>query len=550
MEIEKKWWKEEVIYQIYPRSFQDSNGDGIGDIKGIISRLDYLQSLGVDIIWLGPVYQSPNDDNGYDISDYYSIHPEFGTMADFDELLKGLKDRNMKLIMDLVVNHTSDEHQWFKDSRSSEESPYRDFYFWRKAKNGRPPNNWLSFFGGPAWKYDSTTDSYYLHLFTEKQPDLNWENPQVRKEIDNIMNFWLERGIDGFRMDVISLISKRLPFEEAEFTGFGDLVQRYYANGPRVHEYINDMYNNVLGRYDIMTVGEGPGITSEKGLDYVGHDRKELSMIFHLDHMFLGFGPKGRFDPVPYNWNDIKRIFREWHDAMGESGWVSIFLDNHDFPRMVSRFGNDTAYRVESAKLLAMLILTMKGTPCIYQGSEIGMTNMSFQSIKECRDVETLNFHDKFTAEGMSEEAFLNLANSYGRDNVRTPVQWDAAPFGGFSQKQPWINVNPNYKDINVEAAMGDVHSVYWFYRELLRLRKESKVLQYGEWKEYEPSSPDLYIYTRRLDDREMRVVLNHTDREIGLDSQMIEGYNYIFGNYEGRSEMVMHPWECRLYTN
>lgn len=541
-----KWWKEQVIYQIYPRSFKDSNGDGIGDIPGIIEKLDYLKDLGVDIIWLGPVYPSPNDDNGYDVSDYRDIHPEFGTMADFDRLLTSLHDKGMKLIMDLVVNHSSDEHKWFQESRQSRDNPYRDFYIWKKGKNGGPPNNWTSFFEGSAWKYDEKTDEYFLHLFTQKQPDLNWENPVVRAEIFDIVRFWLDKGIDGFRMDVISLISKRLDFEDTPYENFVDTIKHIYSNGPRVHEFIQEMYGKVLSHYDVMTLGEGPGISKTQGLQYVGHDRGELDMIFHLDHMFLGFGPGGRFDQVPYNLKAVKNVFKEWYDAMGASGWISIFLDNHDFPRMVSRFGNDQQYRVESAKLLAMLVLTMRGTPCIYQGSEMGMTNVRFGSIDDFRDVETLNFHKALLKNGMPESEFLRLANANGRDNVRTPMQWSDARHGGFTTGTPWIDVNPNYTEINVEKVLRDEHSIYFFYQHLLSLRKGNEALIYGTFEDLSEGASDLFIYQRSTQEERYTIVLNFSDHENEASLSSDPG-PLILSNYDP-VKTSLQPWEARLY--
>ncbi len=548
MLVQKKWWKEEVIYQIYPRSFQDSNGDGIGDIPGIISRLDYLKDLGVDIIWLGPVYKTPNDDNGYDISNYYEIEPEFGTMDDFDHLLKGLKERGMRLVMDIVLNHSSDEHEWFEQSRESKDNAFRDYYIWKEGNDGLPPNNWLSFFGGSAWEYDQQTDEYYLHLFTKKQPDLNWENPELRRKLYDIMLFWLDKGIDGFRMDVISLISKRQDFAYANFKSFGQLVETTYANGPRVHEFIQEMYTEVLARYDVMTVGEGPGITKDVGLDYVGADRAELNMIFHLEHMFLGFGPRGRFDPVPYNWDDIKMIIRDWDDAMGEQGWISVFLDNHDFPRMVSRFGNDHTFRIESAKMLAMMVLTLKGTPCIYQGSEIAMTNVQFNSIDQFRDIETINFYKEFSGEGMSDQEFIELANQYGRDNVRTPMQWDATAHGGFSTCDPWIAVNPNYREINVLNAKEDPDSVYYFYKALLEIRKKSTALKYGKWQELNQSDSNVYVYTREAENEKLLIVLNHSDNLAMFEYSAIEQCQILLSNYKNSDSRQLKAWECRLY--
>jgi len=548
MNIQKKWWKEQVIYQIYPRSFKDSSGDGIGDIPGIISKLDYLKELGVDIIWLSPIYESPNDDNGYDISDYYKIHPEFGTMHDFDALLNGLHDRDMKLIMDLVVNHSSDEHEWFEKSKSSTDNEYRDYYFWKPGKNNGPPNNWKSFFGGSAWEFDKQTGEYYLHIFTKKQPDLNWENEKLRNDIYRILEFWLEKGVDGFRMDVIPLISKRLEFEDSTQSTFGKVVQEVYSNGPRVHEFINEMYERVLSKYDVMTVGEGPGISKDVGLKYVGHDRGELNMIFHLDHMFLGFGPKGRFDQLPYNWKDIKKIFQEWYDAMNTSGWVSIFLDNHDFVRMVSRFGNDKEFRVESSKLLAMLVLTMRGTPCIYQGSEIGMTNVKFDSLEDFRDVETLNFYNEFVAAGMSPHKFIDIANNHGRDNVRTPIQWTDSDNGGFTKGKPWINVNPNFNQINVASALKNKQSIFYFYKELLHFRKNTPALIYGDWKVVDQDSENIYMYTRILNESGYLIVLNHSDKHSPIDLYEFPAKLLVMSNYNNRMKEVLLPWECRIY--
>ncbi len=546
MTLVKKWWKEQVIYQIYPRSFQDSNDDGIGDLRGIISRLDYLKDLGVDIIWLCPIYDSPNDDNGYDISNYYDIHPEFGTMADFDELLAGLHARGMKLIMDLVVNHSSDEHEWFEESRKSKDNPYRDYYFWRPGKNGGPPNNWNSIFGGSAWEYDAHTDEYYLHLFTKKQPDLNWENPKVRQGVKDILRFWLDKGINGFRMDVIPCISKDLDFPDTDIDDFNRVIAEVYANGPKVHTYLNELYESVIQEYDVMTVGEGPGISTAVCLDYVGHDRGELDMIFHLEHMFLGHGPLGKFDPIPFSWEDIKVIFRRWDKAVGDSGWISVFLDNHDFPRMVSRFGNDKDFRTESAKLLAMMVLTLRGTPCIYQGSEIGMTNVHFDKLEDYRDVETYNVHKEFQERGVSTEDFVKLVHDNGRDNVRTPMQWDDSLHAGFSGGDPWIRINPNYKQINVVADKAKQDSIFGFYKKLLAYRKQYKTFAYGVWDEFKGLSENLFVYTR-TDDEQFLVVLNHSEEHESIEFEL-EGYHLELRNLENKMETVLLPWEARLY--
>ncbi|MDA9773469.1 alpha-glucosidase [Saprospiraceae bacterium] len=543
----KIWWKEQVIYQIYPRSFNDSNDDGIGDLPGIIEKLDYLKELGVDIIWLSPIYESPNDDNGYDISDYYKIHPEFGSMADFDTLLAGLHERGMKLIMDLVVNHTSDEHNWFEESRKSKDNPYRDYYFWKPGKDGGPPNNWKSFFGGSAWQYDALTDEYFLHLFTKKQPDLNWENPMVREDVYDVLKFWCDKGIDGFRMDVIPLISKRLDFSDTTLDSFNEVVAQVYSNGPKVHEYIHAMYERVLKHYDVMTVGEGPGITKDVGLKYVGHDRGELNMIFHLDHMFLGHGPRGKFDPVEYNWQDIKELFLEWDEAMGDSGWISIFLDNHDFPRLVSRFGNDKEYRVESAKLLAMLVLTLRGTACIYQGSEIGMTNVNFADISDYRDVETHNFHAEFTSEGMKSRDFLDLVAQHGRDNVRTPIQWNSDIHAGFTDGKPWIGVNPNFNEINVVADRKSDVSIYKWYQQLLAYRKLNKTLVYGKWTVIDQDSDDLYVYERSDEDEHYYIVLNHSNNKNSFNLAL-SNHKLELQNVTNTAVSELEPWEARLY--
>ena len=376
--MNKVWWKESVVYQIYPRSFKDANNDGIGDLKGIVQKIDYIRNLGVDVIWLCPIYKSPNDDNGYDISDYTDIMAEFGTMDDFDELLKAAHDRGLKIIMDLVVNHTSDEHPWFLASRKSKDNPYRDYYYWRKGSNGSAPNNWQSFFKGSAWEPDKNSEEYYLHLFSKKQPDLNWENPAVRQEVHNLMKFWLDKGIDGFRMDVIPLISKNIHFPDTDYKKFYDVIEHVYANGPRVHEFLREMHEKVLSKYDIMTVGEGPGVTPDNANLYVGCNRKELNMIFHFGHLYLGSGKNGKYDVAPWNLQEFKNIFNIWDKALAGDGWNSIFLGNHDFSRIVSRFGNDVQYRKESAKLLAMLLLSMRGTVFLYQGDEIGMTNVAF----------------------------------------------------------------------------------------------------------------------------------------------------------------------------
>ncbi|MEO0777914.1 MAG: alpha-glucosidase [Bacteroidota bacterium] len=550
--MKKTWWKESVIYQIYPRSFNDSNGDGVGDLRGIIEKLDYLQELGIDIVWLSPIYQSPNDDNGYDISDYYGIMDEFGTMADFDELLAGIHQRGMKLLMDLVVNHSSDEHAWFEASRQSKDNPYRDYYFWRPGKNGGPPNNWQSFFGGSAWRYDPLTEEYFLHLFTKKQPDLNWENPRVRQDIYRMMRFWLDKGVDGFRMDVIPLISKRLDFADVDHDDFGRIVEEVYANGPRVHEFLQEMHEEVLRHYDIMTVGEGPGIGTVEAPLYVGEGRRELNMIFHFGHMFIDMGKGGRLDVVPFDLVAFKRIFTDWHHAMGEHSWINVYLDNHDFSRMVSRFGNDGKYRVASAKLLALLLLTMRGTPCIYQGSEIGMTNVAFPSLDDYRDVEIRNAIDKCRAEGGDEEALLRAIQHAGRDNARTPIQWDASPQAGFTTApEPWIKVNPNYPEINAAAVVADPNSIYYTYRDLLALRKQHPTLIYGDYRIVAAEHPQLFAYYRFAEAGEYFVALHFGEAAaLNFPRPEGEGWDLLWGNELRPADLFgpLRAWEARLY--
>ena len=550
METTKKWWKESIIYQIYPRSFKDSNGDGIGDLEGIISKLDYLQYLGVDILWICPVYDSPNDDNGYDIRDYYTIGREFGDMETFDRLLEGLHDRGMKLMMDLVLNHTSDEHEWFVQSKSSTDNPYRDYYYWHKPVDGVAPTNWPSFFAGNVWEWDENTQEYYLHLFSRKQPDLNWENPSVRAEIQKIVAYWMDKGVDGFRLDVIPLISKRLPFENTVLTRFNDIVREVYSNGPRVHEFIRELNEKILAGKDVVTVGEGPGITTVTGPLYVNEDRRELDMIFHLDHMFLGYGEGGRFDPVPYSLYDIKKIITDWDTSIGSKGWISIFMDNHDFPRMVSRFGNDREYREQSAKLLATMIMSLRGTPCIYQGSEIAMANVVYTSLEDFDDVETKNFYIQMMAQGMKDEDFIKLANQYGRDNARTPMQWDDTEQGGFTSGNPWLKLNPDYKQWNVSSALGQSNSVLQFYRSMIKFRKDHAVLSYGSYRDLLPAHPYLFVYLREQNDDLLIVALNFSDDEQLLDLDIdLSVYSIAIDNYYIKAfEGAMRPWQAIIF--
>lgn len=546
--MKKTWWKEAIVYQIYPRSFNDSNNDGIGDIPGVIQKLDYIKSLGIDVIWLCPVYKSPNDDNGYDIADYRNIMDEFGTMADFDELLAGIHERGMKLVMDLVVNHSSDEHAWFEESRKSKDNPYRDYYIWRPGKNGGPPTNWQGFFGGSTWEYDETTDEYYLHLFTTKQPDLNWENPKVRKEVQDIVKYWFDKGVDGFRMDVISLISKRPAFADVSTDDLENVIENVYANGPRIHEFLNELNQEVLSKYDIMTVGEGPGITLDHGLNYVGEDRDELNMVFHFDHMFLDMGTGGKFDPIPYSLVEFKDIFTRWDENLRDKGWGSIFLGNHDFPRIVSRFASDGEHREKAAKLLATMLMTMRGTPYVYQGDEIGMTNVAFESPEDYRDVETLNYFRFLEAEGKDPKDYLHNVHKMGRDNARTPIQWSDETNGGFSEATPWIKSNPNYSEINVASQEDDPDSVLNYYRSMIAFRKANSYLVYADYESIQNDHEQVYAYRRWDDKHEVLVVLNFSSEEVVFDAGRSAG-KLLKSNYaDASADFKLRPWEAKVF--
>ncbi|MCZ8069068.1 MAG: alpha-glucosidase [Bacteroidota bacterium] len=539
------WYKHAVVYQIYPRSFKDSNGDGVGDLQGIISKIDYIKSLGVDAVWLNPIYKSPNDDGGYDISDYYAIQPEFGTMADFDELLAKLHDRGIKLIMDLVLNHSSDEHPWFEQSKKSKDNPYRDYYFWRDGKNGGPPNNWPSFFGGSAWEKDEATNQYYLHLFSRKQPDLNWENPRLREEVNMLMKFWLDKGVDGLRLDVISAISKRTDFPNTDTKDFNDTIRKYYANGPRLKEFIAEARAKVWNHYNVMTVGEGPGITPQNAVDYLD-EKNGLNMIFHFGHMFMDQGPGGRFDPIPWSLKDFKQIFKTWHDAFAKQGWGSVFLGNHDFPRMVSRWGNDKEYWEASSKLLITLLLSMRGTPFIFQGDEIGMTNTTLRSVADSRDIETHNGWEVAQKKGMDENTFLKRANQSGRDNARTPMQWTSGPFGGFSQVEPWMATNENASNINVENQSNTAHSILYYFQEMVKVRHLHKVLSVGTYHPITEGSEELFAFWRNLNQQQMLVLLNFSDGI--LKFQVPAGAKKVIGNYESGMVNELRPWEAIVY--
>ena len=514
--MNRTWWKEAVVYQIYPRSFMDSDGDGIGDLQGIISRLDYLKYLGIDVIWMSPVYKSPNDDNGYDISDYRAIMDEFGTMEDFDELLAKAHERGIRIVMDLVVNHTSDEHKWFMESRKSKDNEYRDYYIWREGKNAQtPPNNWGSCFGGPAWQYDEATDMYYLHLFSKKQPDLNWDNPKVRQEVFDMMTWWCDKGIDGFRMDVISMISKTKEMPDGEGIGLYGDFSPYCVHGPNVHKYLQEMNEKVLSKYDIMTVGETAGVTTELAKQYAGENTHELDMVFQFEHV-EGDGKYGKWTDEKLPLTTLKKTLSRWQVDLYGQAWNSLFWDNHDQPRAVSRFGDDRPqYREVSAKMLATCLHMLQGTPYIYQGEELGMTNYPFTSPDDFRDIESINAYKEWCADGtLSHEVFWPCITFKSRDNARTPVQWDDSAQAGFTTGTPWIAVNPNYKEINAKVQTADPDSVFHYYKKLIALRKENPVMVYGRYELLLPDSEELFVYTRTLEQEKLLVVCSFCDHE------------------------------------
>ncbi|MGC1472092.1 MAG: alpha-glucosidase [Psychroserpens sp.] len=548
--MNRAWWKESVVYQIYPRSFKDTTGNGLGDIYGIIEKLDYIKALNVDVVWICPVYESPNNDNGYDISDYRTISEEFGGNSAFDLLLKKMHDKGLKLVMDLVANHTSDQHEWFQQAKKTKTNPYRDYYHWKSSKNGEAPNNWQSIFGGTVWSHNETTNDFYLHLFTKEQPDLNWENPKVRQEIYDVVRFWANKGVDGFRMDVISLISKQKEFPNTIYDNYQDTIKNYYANGPKIHEYLQEMNKEVLSKYDLMTVGEGPGIDLDNGLDYVHHDRGELNMVFHFDHMFIDAGPKGKYDIVDFDLNDFKSVFNQWDQLLKQGGWGSIFLGNHDFSRMVSRFGNDKKFHKRSAKALAMLLLTLRGTVYIYQGDEIGMTNVAYPSINDYNDVETLQAWQEAQMNGEDMDVFLKKVHLQSRDNARTPMQWDKSLHAGFSNSKPWLTVNSNYKTINVKSQDNDPLSILNFYRDMILFRKENLCLVYGDYECLDEHHQQIFAYRRNDGQREFLVVHNMSCDPITWRST-VNHHQYTLLKTNTESTQIgfeFEPWQSKIF--
>jgi len=561
---EAPWWTSAVVYQVYPRSFADSDGDGIGDLGGITARLDHLARLGVDVVWLSPVYASPQADNGYDISDYQAVDPVFGTLEDFDRLLAEVHARGMKLVMDLVVNHTSDEHPWFAESRSSRDNPKRDWYWWRPARDGfgpgepgAEPTNWESFFSGPAWTLDEATGEYYLHLFDRKQPDLNWENPEVRQAVHAMMRWWLDRGVDGFRMDVINLISKDPALPDGAPTGRGALGDGFphYGTGPRIHEFLQEMHREVFeGRGDgLLTVGEMPGVTWEQARLFTDPARRELDMVFQFEHVSLDHGPGGKFDPKPLDLRDLKASLGHWQTALADTGWNSLYWNNHDQPRVVSRFGDDGGHWRESATALATVLHLHRGTPYVYQGEELGMTNAPFASIEDMHDVESLNHYRQAVAAGAEPEAVLRGLRAMGRDNARTPVQWDASHAAGFTTGTPWMPVNPNHTWLNAQAQYDDPESVFHHYRQLIELRHTHPVVALGDFRMLLPDDPHVYAYQRTLEGTRLLVVANLSGQE---RIATVEGdwspTDLVLSNVESvhtkDDHITLQPWAAHVF--
>ena len=550
--MEKKWWKESVVYQIYPKSFKDSNGDGIGDIRGIIQKLDYLKELGVNVLWISPMLESPQDDNGYDISDYRRIYKEYGNMEDYEELLSEAHKRDIRILMDLVVNHTSDEHNWFVESRKSKDNPYRDYYIWKDPVNGKEPNNWGGVFGGSAWEYDAQTQMYYLHLFSKKQPDLNWENEKVRQEVYDMMKFWCEKGIDGFRMDVISMISKDQAFPDGKMNNslYGDFGP-YCVHGPRIHEFLQEMNREVLSRYDIMTVGETSGVTIEEAQKYAGEAGKELNMVFQFEHVDNGSGDYGKWTTEKYDFKEFKRIMIKWQEELQGKAWNSLFLGNHDQPRSVSRFGNDNpAYRETSAKMLATCLHMMQGTPYVYQGEELGMTNVYFDKLEDYRDIESINFFTELTESGlMTPEYMMKCLMLRSRDNARTPMQWDDSEQAGFTDGESWIKVNPNYKEINAAQQLEDPNSIFYYYQKLIRLRKEKDIIVYGGFEPLYRDNEQIFAYIRRQEQEKLLTVCNFSERNAEMEiPEEFKGAECLITNldrtvFEGK--IVLKPYEA-----
>jgi oligo-1,6-glucosidase len=558
---DEPWWKTAVVYQVYPRSFADSDGDGVGDLPGVIGRLDYLHRLGIDVLWLSPVYPSPQDDNGYDISDYQNIEPVFGTLDDFDTLVEQAHARGIRIVMDLVVNHTSDEHPWFVESRSGKDSPKRDWYWWRPPREGMAagqpgaePTNWASFFSGPTWELDDATGEYYLHLFSRKQPDLNWENPEVRQAVYAMMRWWLDRGVDGFRMDVINMISKDTALPDGVPFAAGALGNGFphFICGPRNHEFLAEMHREVFEGRDrpVLTVAEMPGVTLEQAVEFTAPERREVDMVFQFEHVNVDQGGS-KWDILPFRLRDLKATFGRWQAGLAEVGWNSLYWNNHDQPRVVSRFGDDGVHRVKAATMLGTVLHMHRGTPYVYQGEELGMTNTPFTSIDDFRDIESVNHYTEAVAAGQDPEAVLPALRFMSRDNARTPMQWDDSPHAGFTTGTPWLAVNPNHKDINAAAAVADPDSVFHHYRRLIELRHTEPVVAHGDFTMLLPNDEHVYAFTRSLDGVELLTLGNFTSESMPVDLSGWAGTELVVGNYppDGNTDtLVLRPWEARVY--
>lgn len=557
-QTDQYWWQNAVVYQIYPRSFQDSNDDGIGDLRGIISRLDYIKKLGVDIIWLNPIYKSPNVDNGYDISDYQVIHPDFGSLDDFQELLDKAHELGLKIMMDLVVNHSSDENKWFEESRKGPDNPYRDYYIWRDPVDGHAPTNWGSYFSGPAWQYDEQSGQYYLHLFATKQPDLNWENPKLRHSVYDIMNWWADKGVDGFRMDVINLISKPEKYVDGKLNDGEPYanVEPLVANGHRVHEFLQEMHQNVMDKHDLVTVGETPGATVDDAKQYANLSQTELNMVFQFEHVSLDGNANpafGKWDDRHVTLSEIRSSLSNWQTKLGGKAWNSLYWNNHDQPRAVSRFGNDDSkYRVKSAKMLGTMLHFMQGTPYIYEGEEIGMTNAHFQSLSDYQDLETINIFKQLVTDGklIDAETMMKYIAFHSRDNARTPMQWNDSKNAGFSTHQPWLKVNVNYPDINVENALADPDSVFYYYQKLIKLRHELPVITNGKFGVLpgNDQDQDVFVYTRKNNDTTLFIIINFSDKQLERHYELPDAKKIIISNYDDDKTDELRPYEAKVY--
>ena len=550
--MKKIWWKEAVGYQIYPRSFKDSNGDGIGDLNGIISKLDYLKDLGIDVIWICPMYKSPNDDNGYDISDYQDSMNDFGTMDDFDQLLKEVHKRKMKLIIDLVVNHTSDEHKWFIESKSSKDNPKRDWYIWREGKEGREPNNWESIFKGSVWEYDNNTEEYFLHLFTKRQPDLNWENKELREAVYKMINWWLDKGIDGFRVDAISHIKKEEGLLDMDNSQGLEYVESFekHMNVSGIHKYLKELKEKTFDNYDIMTVGEANGVDADEADLWVSEENGKFNMIFQFEHLHLW----GAESENTFNVKNYKKVLTKWQKALEGKGWNALYIENHDIPRVISTWGNDREYLRECATAFGLMYFMQQGTPFIYQGQEIGMTNVKFDSIYDYNDVKGINIYKEKIEQGLSKEEALKYVWAVSRDNSRTPMQWDNSNNAGFTDGTPWINVNENYKTINVNNQINDENSILNFYKNMIRIRKENETLVYGSYDLILDEDDKIYAYIRTMGDEKFIVIVNLSHDEVKYSYE--EKLNYsklLLSNYKVEAhdminEFILKPYEARLY--